>query len=196
MIKIIRNERVQDGVERLEYVAGEVAMEHVQSQDVMIRRIAESLGAQQEKLLESVKNIKDQNEDMRRKIKQLPRRLSETLIKDLVESAQNIKGIKVQVVDWDEVDEDFHITIGEKAVSKVPTLIYLGIINTGNHSRLLLFSGEDAQSRGINAGELVRDISKQFGGSGGGNPKFGQGGGSERPDVSLVLKEIAKRIES
>lgn len=196
MIKIIRNERVQDGVERLEYVAGDVAMEHVQSQDVMISRIAESLGAQQEKLLESVKNIKDQNEDMRRKIKQLPRRLSETLIKDLVESAQDIKGIHVQVVDWDEVDEDFHITIGEKAVSKVPTLIYLGIINTGNHSRLLLFSGEDAQSRGINAGELVRDISKQFGGSGGGNPKFGQGGGSERPDVSLVLKEIAKRIES
>src|SRR3972149_3944661 len=50
-IKITKTERVQDGIERLEYVAGEVAVEYMQKQARLISNLSQSLGAQPEKLV-------------------------------------------------------------------------------------------------------------------------------------------------
>jgi alanyl-tRNA synthetase len=44
--------------------------------------------------------------------------------------------------------------------------------------KVLVFSGSEAIRSGVNAGLLAKALSKQLGGSGGGDAKFGQGGGA------------------
>ena len=194
IIKIVRNERVQDGVERLEYVAGETAIDYIQKQDTLLKEIAEILGAQQEKLLESVTNLKRESEDTRRRVKQFTRRMGDMLVDDMVGSARDIDGFKIVVNDWEEVDEEFHITVGESATQKVENLIYVGLVNTDGRGKLLVFSGKESQSRGVLAGDLVKVIAKSLGGSGGGNARFGQGGGRTSATVRSTLDLLNKYL--
>lgn len=48
LIKIIKVERVQDGVERFEFVAGESALKFFQLQEDILSKISQAIGAQQE----------------------------------------------------------------------------------------------------------------------------------------------------
>ena len=50
LIKIIKSERVQDGVERLEYVAGEVAVNYVEKQESILLESSAKLETPAEKL--------------------------------------------------------------------------------------------------------------------------------------------------
>jgi alanyl-tRNA synthetase len=197
LIKILKNERVQDGVERLEYVAGETAIAYIQKQDRLLTEAAETIGAQQQKLPDAVSNLKRESDDTRKRHKQLVRRIGSTLIDEMVKSAQDIGGLKVVINDWEEVDEEFHVNMGEMGVRKVPNLIYVGLVNANSRNKLLVFCGDGAQSRGVLAGDLVKVIAKSLGGSGGGNPRFGQGGGktlatsrSTLDSLNMYLRDV------
>jgi alanyl-tRNA synthetase len=52
--------------------------------------------------------------------------------------------------------------------------------------RIIVFAGEGA-SKIFKAGDLVREISAELGGSGGGDARFGQGGGKDTAKLAEAL---------
>ncbi|MCL2392114.1 MAG: alanine--tRNA ligase [Oscillospiraceae bacterium] len=52
---------------------------------------------------------------------------------------------------------------------------------------IMAASGKDAVAKGIKAGDIVREVSKLCGGSGGGKPDFAMGGGKEPDKVQAAL---------
>ena len=63
-------------------------------------------------------------------------------------------------------------------------------------TRLLVFCGSEAQKAGIKAGELAKQAAKAFGGSGGGDAKFAQGGGAKPPDSDAIKRETVAYVKS
>ncbi|MGB9003538.1 MAG: DHHA1 domain-containing protein, partial [Nitrosotalea sp.] len=57
-------------------------------------------------------------------------------------------------------------------------LIYCALIIKNGSIRIVAFSGSDAVNT-KKAGDLVKDVAKVLGGSGGGKDTFGQGGGKD-----------------
>jgi len=76
LIKIIKTERIQDGVVRIEFVAGENALKRVQDQDNQIQYIVNKLGTNREKILETFSKNIDELDKSKKKIKSLLRRIS------------------------------------------------------------------------------------------------------------------------
>tara|TARA_B100001013_G_scaffold195991_1_gene118487 strand:+ start:2067 stop:4793 length:2727 start_codon:yes stop_codon:yes gene_type:complete len=194
LIKIIKNERVQDGVERLEYVAGETALEYIQKQNAILSSISNNLNIPVEKIPKTLDDlIKDIDIRKRNSKSLIKNRLSDIIHDKLVTSSLQIDDVLLSVIDWNEVDEDFHVIVGEHCITKTDNFIYIGIINQQNNSRFLIFCGDKINKK-YKAVDLVRQIAKSFGGSGGGNERFAQGGCSKIPDTQTIIKTIKSTI--
>jgi alanyl-tRNA synthetase len=193
LIKITKAERIQDGVVRLEFVSGEAALKYTQTQDRKIAHIVKSLGSSKEKMVESFEHAMKDSDDAKRKLKQLMKRTSESSAREVITQAKNIGKVKLYSKVEEELDEEFHISIGEIATKIEKSLIYCALIIKNKTIRIIAFCGSEAIST-KKAGDLVKDVSKVLGGSGGGRDTFGQGGGKDLSKIRDALLTIEKSI--
>jgi len=190
LIKITKAERIQDGVVRIEFVCGESAVKYIQTQDKKISQIAKSLGSSKEKLLESFEHTMKDADSSKKKLKQLIKRVSASTAKNAIAEAKNLGKIKFYCTVDEELDEEFHIAVGEQAIKLDLSLIYCALILKDDVIKIIAFSGPEA-AKIKKAGDLVKDVSKVLGGFGGGNDSFGQGGGKD----TLKLKDALLAAE-
>lgn len=190
LIKITKAERIQDGVVRMEFVSGGSAVKYIQTQDKKIFHIAKSLGSSKEKLLESFEHTMKDADSSKKKLKQLIKRVSASTAKNAIAEAKNLGKIKLYCTVDEDLDEEFHIAVGEQAIKLDLSLIYCALILKDGVIKIIAFSGSEA-AKIKKAGDLVRDVSKVLGGSGGGNDSFGQGGGKN----TLKLKDALLAAE-
>jgi alanyl-tRNA synthetase len=186
LIKITKAERIQDGVVRLEFVAGEAALKYTQNQDKKISQIVKTLGSSKEKILESFEHVVKDSDDVKKKLKQLIKRTSEPAAKNAIAQAKSLGKIKLYCTVDEELDEEYHIAVGEQATTLDKSLIYCSLIVRNSSIRIVAFCGSDA-AKTKKAGDLVRDVSKALGGSGGGKDTFGQGGGKDLFKIKEAL---------
>ena len=85
--------------------------------------------------------------------------------------------VKIYSIHDEQLDDDYHISVGEKSVEIDKSLIYVAVFTKGEGISVIVFAGDNANKL-IKAGCIAKEISVQLGGSGGGSERFGQGGGS------------------
>jgi alanyl-tRNA synthetase len=196
MLKITKAERVQDGVVRLEFVAGQAALDYVQKQEEQLNKITRSLGSSKEKLIESFQKTMDEADTARKKLKIAIKKLAPVIAKDIVQNAKQLGKIRLFSVYEEELDEEYHIAVGEEAIVIEPSLIYCALISKGEGIRVIVFVGEEARKNGLKAGIIAKQIASTLGGSGGGDDRFGQGGGKSvemLKDALLYIEELVRK---
>jgi alanyl-tRNA synthetase len=193
LIKITKAERIQDGVVRLEFVSGEAALKYTQTQDRKISHMVKSLGSSKEKLLESFEHVMSDSDEAKRKFKQLIKRTSEASANEAISQAKGLGKVKLYSIVEEELDEEFHISVGEMATKIDKSLIYCALIVKNNTIKIIVFCGSEAIST-KKAGDIVKDASKVLGGSGGGRETFGQGGGKDLSKINDAILTIEKSI--
>ena len=75
-------------------------------------------------------------------------------------------------------------------------MIYVGLVNKGKMVKIFVFVGEKAVSKGVKAGEIVKEAAKIVGGSGGGDSRFGQGGGKNVKKIKDVKETVLHTINN
>jgi len=191
LIKITKAERVQDGVERLEFVAGEAAIEYMHRMDSELQELSLALGTQRENLPKVARTLLGELEASRTREKSLGQRLVEMSSAGIGSSAKSLRGAKLYVAKNPPVGEEQIIAQGQKSVSSEPSLIYLALFSAGRSARIVCFTGASAKQAGYSAAEIVRKLAPVLGGSGGGSPVFAQGGGPlvDKIDEAASLAE-------
>jgi len=184
LIKITKVERIQDGVERLEFVAGAAAVEHMHRMDSSLEELSSILGTQRENLPKVVLSTVKELEAARSREKALGQTLVELSTANVLSSAKQYGSVKLYVAREPPFGEDQIIAQGQKSVSADPSLIYISIFSTQKSARVICFVGPSARKAGYSAGEFVKGLAAVLGGSGGGTPAFAQGGGPLLDKVS------------
>lgn len=202
LIKIVKSERIQDGVVRLEFVAGEAAVNYMQNQESQLSTIAQALGSSREKVLESFTKAMDDAESAKKKLRAMMRTVADTMAKSASEDAKSLGDVKLYSTFDEELgEEDYFIAVGEKAIELDPSLVYVALVAKGAGMRVIVFAGERArQTNHVKAGAIAKVVSAKLGGSGGGDGRFGQGGGRLKEKVKEALlsaeEEIARSSSS
>jgi alanyl-tRNA synthetase len=195
LVKIIKSERIQDGVVRLEFVAGEAAVSYMQLLDSQLASIAQTLGSSREKVIESFDKAMQDAEALKKKLRAMLRVVSVPIAKNISEQAKRLdSGIHLYTTYDEELDDDYHIAIGEKAIELDKHLVYLALVSKGQGIRVIVFAGE-AASKKVKASAIAKQISSKLGGSGGGDNRFGQGGGKSKDRIKealLLAEEVAR----
>ena len=194
LIKIVRAERVQDGVERLEFVAGEAAIEYMHRMDSELRELTEVLGTQRENLPKVAKGVLDELEAARAREKSLGQAIVEMSSTGIASQAKSLGRARLYVSKNPPMGEEQIIAQGQKGVAADPLLIYVTLFSTGKSARIVCFVGAEAAKAGYSASEIVKRLAPTLGGSGGGSQTFAQGGGPQLDKVDDAAS-LAEKLE-
>jgi alanyl-tRNA synthetase len=199
-IKIVYTERVQDGVERIGYSVGLKALEAIQKQEQLLRRVSESLNAPIEKLDSTAeklaKELKEANSENRRLTKELAsKEISFAEAAGEAPSVMEIQGIRLMKRDFGEkLDVDRWIQTATEMTKHDNRLVTIFFGTDGKNARVLVMVGNMALNKGVDAGSVVKEVSGILGGGGGGRRNFAQGGGTQTERMGEAVQRAEEII--
>ena len=184
MVKIIRVEHIQDGIERLEFAAGMAAVEYVQRLEHIVADSATVLSVQQDVLPSSVARFFTEWKEQRKEIERLSQQLVDREILNL--SPESIHGVPLIIRQIDLPPKDL-ASIASHVADKGGVAL---LASVKGRAHVVLMSGTDR----INAGEIIGQVCVLLGGKGGGSKSMAQGGGPTVDQVGLALRVGRERI--
>jgi alanyl-tRNA synthetase len=198
-VKIVYTERIQDGVERLGYTVGLEALKAVQRQESLLWRVSETLNAPVGKLDKTaeklVRELKEVNSEKRRLIKELAAKESVVSTGNMTGVAQEIDGVTLVKRDFQtEIDVNRMVQTANEMLKRNDATVALFYGADGKNARVLVTAGKVAVEKGIDAGAVVREVSRIIGGGGGGKPNFAQGGGTQPEKLQDAIEKAEETI--
>ena len=191
-IKILRTERIQDGIERIEYSAGEAAVEEVQAQEELIMKSASVLKVPPEKLPSVVERFFEEWKQLKKENERLRGEIAELELERLKEQAEDISGVEVIAEVLPDADVKEMLKIASQLAEKgYPTML----LNRREKSSSVVSAVPSDLSVEINASEWGKPVYKMLGGGGGGTTMIAQGGGEKVEMVEEAREEGLKFIE-
>ena len=198
-IKIVRTERIQDGVERIVFSAGLPAVKAVQENEKLLWKVSKILNAPLEKLEKTTERLVKGWKEARREKKRL---LEEIALREAMEpearaevrKTKPIDGVKFVTQEFEQVDMDRMIKTASELVKRNPEVVAVFHGVERKTARIVVMAGKDAVKRGINSREIAGEAASVLGGGGSGRPDFAQGGGTHIKKVSEALRRAEEVI--
>jgi alanyl-tRNA synthetase len=195
LIKVLKTERVQDGVERLIFAAGTAALKAIQNRQAILERSASILDAPLEKVDEYAKSVAEEKDRLGKRLQDVRTQLAAVESKDLLSHADKIGKIKLATVLKKVGEEEDVVALSNQVVEADPSAV-LVVTLARDSVRLFVAAGKDAIKAGVHAGKVAGELAKLVGGGGGGKEYFGQGGGTKLNNAQVVLTSAKKVIQS
>jgi len=172
-LKIIRAERIQDGVERIEFASGPAALAYVQSLESRIDRISAILNTPADRLEKSAEGLMSSLSDSKKTIERLRKALAAEILPSLVPSAEELSRLRLYCRLFGTLRSEDLLAIGSALVAKDPNAVafFASSIDGG----VLVMAGDSAIKSGADAGRIAAELAKSMSGKGGGKQDLGQG---------------------
>jgi alanyl-tRNA synthetase len=191
-LAILRSERIQDGVNRIEFVAGRTALERLREKRTLLSRASEALRVDEDKLPSTVERFFKEWKERGKAIENLETRLSEVVAADL-ESGIGKKGdLEVLIEVVQNVGPEILQKVGQLLAGKDRVIVLLGVNDP--RTSVLVVLGETATGKGLHAGRMAKEIAGTLGGGGGGSVTTGRGAG-KAGRTSEAMDRAASLIE-
>ncbi|MFX0096425.1 MAG: alanine--tRNA ligase [Candidatus Hodarchaeota archaeon] len=194
VIKIIGAERIQDGIVRLEYSAGESAIKYIQGQENILEDASEILRISKDQLPQTVKKFFKEWKVLKKEVERLGRELAEFEGKRLEESIEKIGDIAfIGKTTRGKSIKELIETAGSLTRDRPDIVVVL--CNLADRVSIVVMAGQEAVEKGVDSGEIAKQAAQVVGGKGGGKVDLGQGGGPRIDKVNDALKRASKIIE-
>lgn len=190
-IKIVNVERIQDGVVRLEYIAGTRVVDRVEEIESRLAEIAVLAKASRGQEVERVKTIVATMEKLEGVIEAYRslwlRSLREELLKTPV-----VKGVRLLVTSSVEGDRSFLQEALKRLTDEFKDSLVVIAYTVGEATNVEIACGIEA-SKIVNVGALARSLAERLGGRGGGSGSYGSVMVKGRVDIGnlkVLLEEL------
>lgn len=183
---------VAAGVRRIEALTGSRALAHVQKQQTALRQAAHLLRTTPLDLPERIEKLAQAQKQVERELESLKASMAGKQSADLLEQAETVGSSRMLVVqvaaDNPRILREMNDQFKDRMQSGVAVL---GAAHEGK-AFLLVGVTTDLTKR-IHAGNLIKEIVKEVGGSGGGRPDMAQAGGNQPENLPKAL-ELARKL--
>ena len=114
----------------------------------------------------------------------------------MLEKAPQVKGVSVISINIDASSRDDLLYLADIFREKIPSAVgVLAWVNQDKVSFVTVVTDDLVRTRGLKAGEIVKEIASQIGGEGGGRPNLAFGGGKDHQKLSEVLTHLPQIVE-
>ncbi len=193
LFKIVSQTGVSAGVRRLEAVTGEAAVEHVFRLEEAILKAAEALKANPADLPAAAERVRLKTAELEAQIKKLK---SGTAQQGTELKPVDVEGIPVAVTTLEGADAETAANFADKSAGQLGSaVIVLATVNDGKVAFVARIT-PDLVTRGLHAGNLVREVARITGGGGGGRADFAQAGGKDAARLQDALDAVASLVKA
>jgi alanyl-tRNA synthetase len=192
VFKIEKAGKLQDGVERIIFSAGEPALKRINQQSEALARASELLKTTPEKLPESIKAIVAERDSLERELEKVHAKTIEAHVKQLEKKAIALGTVRLVLSKTAKRKGIDIVEVANRLKESNPNMIAV-IFEVSERVQVVAAAGDEAVKAGVNAGQIVSEASKVLGGGGGGRPFFATGGGSSKDKVDEALR-VAEQI--
>jgi alanyl-tRNA synthetase len=191
--KIVSEGGIAAGVRRIEAVTGAGAVGFVHDMENEQLKLAGLVKADGAGILDRVERIMARQKELQREVEILSAQLNAGKSADLLADAREISGVRVLAT---EVMTDDVKKLRELADS-LRDRMGSGVLALGadinGKATLLVMVSSDLTAR-FKAGDLIRDMARIVGGSGGGKPEMAQAGGSQPEKLAEAMARLYELI--
>ena len=182
-IKINKTERVQDGVERIDFSAGIAAVESIQNENELLRESSKIFKVDENQLPKTCDRFFSEWKSQKNEIDKLKSQIASLKMNSLADDVNVINGFKVvkQLVDADfkelqKIATDF--TDNGKA-----DIVLMG----NNDGKIVGAASQDAIDKDIKINDIIKKAASVLGGGGGGRLTLAQGAGPNKDKMEDAL---------
>jgi alanyl-tRNA synthetase len=187
--KIISEGAVAAGIRRIEAITGDAVKDYFAKQENILAEIKETLKNPQD-TIKAVVSLQDENAKLKKQVELLLKDKIEVLKNNLVSEFQEVNGINFLSKQVDlsmGATKDLAMAIGG---SQPNSFVFLASIEDGLPNIHCYISKELVAEKGLNAGNIIRELGKLIDGNGGGQPFFASGKGKNVSGIKEVLESI------
>jgi len=195
LFKIKGESAIAAGVRRIEAVTAESALGYT---DNLISELQEvkSLFKNPTQLSKQVADLLAANKSLEKELASYKAKeavgMKDELIKEIVE----IGGYKVLTKKLSGIDMEGMKTLAYSIEQRVGDVILMFGLDAGEKANLQLLISKALVNDDLNAGQIIREVSKHIQGGGGGQPFFASAGGKNPKGISAALEELKNKISA
>ena len=192
--KIVSEGAVAAGIRRIEAITGEEVAQFFAQQEAALTQIKETLKNPQD-TYKAVVSLQEENAKLKKQIEQLLKDKAKNLKGELASQLQTVNGIQflATAIDLDANGaKDLAYDLGQ---NKDNLFIVFATITDDKPMLTCYISKELVDSKGLNAGQVVRELGKSIQGGGGGQPFFATAGGKDASGIASALQKAIDFIQ-
>lgn len=191
---IIKHETsIAAGIRRIEAITAETAEQYVLAQRQTIDQL-KSLFKNQLDLVKATEQLMNQNKDFQKKIEQLNEIAVQQQKQDLLKKFELFNGINL-LASQEDMDVNNLKKVAQQLISEqMNTVVVLTNNEDGKPSICVGVSKDLIENKGLQAGQIIRELAKEIQGGGGGQAHLATAGGKNAGGLPMVLKRIKELI--
>jgi len=179
VIKIVKVDRIQDGVERITFRAGPPAIDYIQGLERRVRESSSMMGVPVENLASAIKSVQEELKRSRKMLEERTKAEAASEAENLLSRAETIGGARCTVHTSSE-SVDYLIELGRDITSIDGSSVCV-LFSVLERTEFVVFAGRDvAKANGFDAGAFAAELARRLNGGGGGKRLFGKGGVGKR----------------
>jgi alanyl-tRNA synthetase len=192
--KIVSEGAVAAGIRRIEAITNDAVKDYYQEHEKAFYEIKGLLNNTQQPV-KAIQNLQAENSDLKKQIENLLKDKAKNIKGDLKNELTEINGVQflARKLDLDASGiKDLSFELGQEYDN---LFLLFGTESDGKAMLSCYISKELVESKGLNAGTIVRELGKHIQGGGGGQPFFATAGGKHPAGIDDAL-EAAKNYIS
>ncbi|SPF52075.1 Alanine--tRNA ligase [Candidatus Desulfosporosinus infrequens] len=194
LVKILSEGGIGAGLRRIEAVAGLEALAYLRALDEQVMEVAQTLKAQPTEVSKRVNGLVSQVKDLEREIVQLQGKLGRNEAEGLLKRIEEIEGIPVIAAQVHVPDMEGLRQMADLLRGKLKTgVIVLGSVSEGKVNLVTVVTPTGLS--GLHAGQIIKEVAKITGGSGGGRPDMAQAGGKDPSKLGEAIDRVPALLQ-
>ena len=194
LLKVSAETSVAAGVRRIESLTGMKALEFCDNQQDSITDIASIVRGSRTTVGDKVQGIVDENRRLQKDIEKLKNKLANAAGSDLMADRRQINGVGVLATVVDGADAKSLRGVGDQVRSKIQSGVFVLAAIEGEKAALVAGVTSDLTGY-IKAGDLLKFVTSQVGGKGGGRPDMAQGAANSIENLPAALESVYEWVE-
>jgi alanyl-tRNA synthetase len=190
----VAEQSVAAGVRRVQAITGDGALEEYRRALEQLSQISNLLNMGREEVVAGVERLSQTVKQLEKQLDSLKRKAAQGQADDLLASVRVIKDVRVLAAQPSGVDRNGLRQLADSLRQKLGSgVVVLGAAEDGKVA-LITAVTKDLQPR-LHAGNIIREIAKLVGGSGGGRADLAEAGGKDVAGLENALSQVYPIVE-
>jgi alanyl-tRNA synthetase len=195
MFKILSESGIASGIRRIEAITGSGVYEYLINLEAEVDDLSHILKTNRLSIIEKAKTITEELKEKDKEIERLKGKLSTNIAQEILDTKEVVEGVNLITYKANDLDMDALRNLGDELKNKLNSGVIVLASVANEKITFVSMVTKDLNSKGILAGNIVKEVAKVTGGGGGGRPDMAQAGGKDISKVDEALSIVKDLIK-